>query len=216
MDFKSLTPNHELRSKARASLSGKWKMAALVGLIFMITALVSLFFMWPCILFMNPLFIDIPGVILVLFLPYILIMPVLMYGYYIVSLDIVRLGTKPKIGDLFCGFKTYGAVLGTILLQMLYVMLWALLFYIPGVIKLYSYAMTPYIIKDFPELGANATIEKSMEMMRGNKMKLFLLHLSFIGWYFLCMFTFAIGCLWLMPYMMSSQAAFYEDLKNKE
>ena len=58
----------------------------------------------------------------------------------------------------------------------------ALLLLIPGIIKHYSYAMTDYILKDEPELCNNAAIERSMAMMEGNKMKLFLLDLSFIGW----------------------------------
>ena len=41
----------------------------------------------------------------------------------------------------------------------------------------------------------NAAIEKSMAMMEGNKMKLFMLDLSFIGWAILCIFTLGIGLL---------------------
>ena len=59
----------------------------------------------------------------------------------------------------------------------------------------------------------NAAIEKSMAMMEGNKMKLFMLDLSFIGWAILCIFTLGIGLLFLQPYVAISRAAFYEDLK---
>jgi uncharacterized membrane protein len=51
--------------------------------------------------------------------------------------------------------------------------------------------------------------------MKGHKMKLFLLDLSFIGWSLLCIFTLGIGLLWLIPYMQSARAAFYEDLRTK-
>lgn len=73
--------------------------------------------------------------------------------------------------------------------------------------------MTPYILKEEPEMKNNAAIEKSMVMMDGNKMKLFMLDLSFIGWAILCLFTFGIGFFFLQPYMQASHAAFYEDLK---
>ena len=73
--------------------------------------------------------------------------------------------------------------------------------------------MTDFILKDQPELANNAAIEKSMAMMDGNKMKLFLLDLSFIGWAILCLFTFGIGCFFLQPYVQAAHAAFYEDLK---
>ena len=62
--------------------------------------------------------------------------------------------------------------------------------------------------------GHGIHIEKSMAMMDGKKMDLFLLCLSFIGWMLLAMFlTFGIGFLWVLPYICQSVAAFYEDLK---
>ena len=63
-----------------------------------------------------------------------------------------------------------------------FTILWSLLLVIPGIIKSYSYAMTSFILKDEPEMKNNAAIEKSMAMMENNKMKLFMLDLSFIGW----------------------------------
>ena len=86
---------------------------------------------------------------------------------------------------------------------------------IPGIIKYYSYGLTDYILKDEPELCNNAAIERSMAMMEGNKMKLFLLDLSFIGWAILCLFTFGLGFFVLQPFMQVARAAFYEDLKKE-
>ena len=60
-----------------------------------------------------------------------------------------------------------------------------------------------------------AAREKSMAMMSGHKMKMFLLDLSFIGWAILCCFTLGIGFLFLAPYVEASHAAFYEDLKKE-
>jgi uncharacterized membrane protein len=51
-----------------------------------------------------------------------------------------------------------------------------------------------------------------MAMMQGRKMKLFLLDLSFIGWILLSILTLGIGLLWLLPYIYSARAAFYEDI----
>lgn len=75
--------------------------------------------------------------------------------------------------------------------------------------------MTYYIMQDHPELAYNAAIEKSMEMMSGYKMKLFLLDLSFIGWGILCILTMGLGLLLLLPYMYTARAAFYEELKKE-
>lgn len=99
------------------------------------------------------------------------------------------------------------------LLQGLYLFLWALLLWIPAFIKAYSYSMSHYIMVDNPYMSANECIEESRRMMNGHKGSLFMLHLSFIGWMFLCIFTFGIGALFLIPYMEMSNAAFYDRLR---
>ena len=71
-------------------------------------------------------------------------------------------------------------------LQGLYVALWSLLLFIPGVVKAYSYAMTPYIMAEHPGLTANEAITESRRIMDGNKWRLFCLDLSFLGWELLC------------------------------
>lgn len=110
--------------------------------------------------------------------------------------------------------ELFSRVLTTTLLYYVYVFLWSLLLLIPGCIKSYSYAMTPYILKDNPEMKNNAAIEESMRMMDGHKLELFLLDLSFIGWAILSILTCCIGFLWLVPYMNMAHVNFYEDLKK--
>ena len=186
-----LKQNSELRAEARVALTDKWVMGAVTTLVFgAVSGAAS--------------YIPVVGTILVA-LP-------MMYGYSIVLLSVMR-GGEMNIGGLFDGFNDFGRIVGTKLLQAIYTFLWTLLLVIPGIIKNYSYAMTDFILKDQPELANNAAIEKSMAMMDGNKMKLFLLDLSFIGWAILCLFTFGIGFLFLQPYVQSAHAAFYEDLK---
>ena len=98
-------------------------------------------------------------------------------------------------------------------LMYLFIFLWTLLLVIPGIVKMFSYAMTPYILEEHPELSANDAIDRSRAMMKGHKFDLFWLILSFIGWMILCLFTFGIGYVWLLPYMETSIASFYEDVK---
>ena len=186
-----LKQNSELRAEARVALTDKWVMGAVTTLVFGVVSGAASY-------------IPVVGSILVA-LP-------MMYGYAIVMLSVMR-GGEMNIGGLFDGFNDFGRIVGTKLLQAIYTFLWTLLLVIPGIIKNYSYAMTDFILKDQPELANNAAIEKSMAMMDGNKMKLFLLDLSFIGWAILCLFTFGIGFLFLQPYVQSAHAAFYEDLK---
>ena len=145
---------------------------------------------------------------------FILALP-LTWGYQTLFLGAVR-GGEATAKDMFEGYnkELFSRVLTTTLLYYVYVFLWSLLLLIPGCIKSYSYAMTPYILKDNPEMKNNAAIEESMRMMDGHKLELFLLDLSFIGWAILSILTCCIGFLWLVPYMNMARVNFYEDLKK--
>ena len=112
-------------------------------------------------------------------------------------------------------FKNYLHKVWGYLLMYIFIILWSLLFIIPGIVKAFSYAMTPYILEENPELSANDAIDRSRAMMKGHKFDLFYLYLSFIGWAILCVLTLGIGFLWLTPYMSTATAAFYEDVKSQ-
>jgi uncharacterized membrane protein len=102
-----------------------------------------------------------------------------------------------------------------LLIQGIFIFLWMLLLIIPGIIASLRYSQSFYIMIDNPEMKATDAINRSKEMMKGQKWKYFLLHLSFIGWYLLCIPTLGIGLLWLLPYIYATQASFYEDLRLK-
>lgn len=111
------------------------------------------------------------------------------------------------------GFKPYWRSVWAYLFRGILITLWSLLLIIPGIIKSLSYAMTMYIVKDHPELTVNEAIDLSKDMMYGHKYDLFYLYISFIGWYLLSILTLGIGTFWLMPYIETAQASFYEDVK---
>ena len=79
-----------------------------------------------------------------------------------------------------------------------------------------KYSLSNYIAYDEPEITAKSAVEKSKELMKGNKANLFVLTFSFIGWAILTYFTLGIGLFWLMPYMFVTQAHFYKNLKKGE
>ena len=106
-------------------------------------------------------------------------------------------------------------VLG-MLLTSVFILLWLLLFLIPGIIKCFSYAMTPYILIEHPEMSVNKAIDESIYLMDGHKFDYFYLGLSFIGWIILSIMSFGIGFIWLIPYMQTTMAAFYADLKKEK
>jgi uncharacterized membrane protein len=89
-------------------------------------------------------------------------------------------------GQVFSGFNNYGRALLLTLLETVFTFLWALLFIIPGIIAAYRYRLAVYILADNPEISPLEAIRISKEMMKGNKVKLFCIDLSFIGWAILC------------------------------
>ena len=102
---------------------------------------------------------------------------------------------------------------GTLLLRGVYTFLWTLLLIVPGIVKSLSYAMTPFILKDNPKASYDKAIIYSMRLMQGHKMDLFVLYLSFIGWFILSCLTLGIGFVFLVPYCQMSLARFYEEVK---
>ncbi|WP_348636358.1 DUF975 family protein, partial [Lactobacillus kefiranofaciens] len=101
----------------------------------------------------------------------------------------------------------------------IFTFLWTLLLIIPGIIKSYSYAMTPYIVKDMvasgKQVGATDGINASRELMNGHKMDLFVFDLSFIGWFLLGGIS-VIGMLWVVPYYQTAKANFYRELAGNQ
>ena len=139
----------------------------------------------------------------------------LQVGYYNTFKRLHREGDTGLVGNLFSqGFGNWGHIVLGQLLMGIFIFLWSLLLIVPGIIKAYSYAMTPYILVDRPELSVRDAIRLSGRMMSGRKLDLFCLHLSFIGWMLLCILTLGIGILFLSPYMMTAQAAFYQDIRS--
>ena len=101
------------------------------------------------------------------------------------------------------------------LLKGVYLFLWTLLFIIPGIIKFYSYSMSEYISLKNPTYDYKQCIDKSRKLMNGHKFELFVLHLSFIGWLILSLFTFGILLLYVLPYMSATTFLFYEKIYNE-
>lgn len=121
-------------------------------------------------------------------------------------------GKNYSVGDLFSQFHRFGTGFAQAFLKNLYIVLWTLLFIVPGLIKTYSYAMTPFILADHPEMTAGEAITASRKLMDGHKGELFVLGLSFFGWTLLSIITLGIASLWVTPYINAAYAAFYRQL----
>lgn len=183
----------ELRSRAREQLKDRYWMVFVVVLIFFAVSGAS----YPMIIglvVVGPLTVGL--------------------SYYL--LDIVQTKNKgDNIELLIEGFKK--SLMSSIvanLVSMVFIFLWSLLFLIPGIIKALAYSMVPYIIAENPDIDGMQALEKSQEMMRGHKARLFGLYFSFIGWFILCALTFGIGFIFLAPYIQVTVANFYVDLRG--
>lgn len=117
------------------------------------------------------------------------------------------------VKDAFSGFDDFWSAFKVTFLQGLFTMLWSFLFIIPGIIKGISYSMALYILAENKGKSARECIKESMEMTNGHKMELFVLSLSFIGWFFLIGITFGIAAIWVVPYMNTTLANAYQKLK---
>lgn len=186
--------NHEIRKEAQALLQGNWSNIVLISLVFGIIALFTAY-SFPLVLFV--------------YCP-------LALGFVITMMHFVRRTKIVSVEDIFSAFNAqfYWKSMGLGILVWIYTFLWSLLFLVPGVIKGCAYFLAPYILVDNPELTADEAICRSMRMMDGHKMQLFLMSL---GYFFLVMLSsllLFIPLIWLIPYYTTAYVQFYEEVKK--
>lgn len=110
---------------------------------------------------------------------------------------------------------SYKNVVKVMFYRDLYIVLWALLFIIPGIVKMYQYLMVPYLLSEYPDMEYHEALARSRDMMEGNKWKAFVLGLSFILWDMLSAITFGIVAIFYVnPYRNLTFAALYDELKR--
>ncbi|MBQ6393919.1 DUF975 family protein [Candidatus Saccharibacteria bacterium] len=140
------------------------------------------------------------------------------YAFAKIYLDIVGPKNRsPKIEDMFIGFSNNN-FLRTLVAQIeitVLTFLWTLLFIIPGIIKSISYSQAFFILAEHPKMEADEAIKRSMAMMEGHKMEYFILELSFIPWILLCILTFGIAAIYVLPYYNAAMTGFYYNLKGE-
>lgn len=210
-----MTTNQEFKNAALAALRGNWAPAVLTTLVVSVISCVvsgatSLYQLFNPDAFATLMGLNGGSMLLSIFV----LLPLGVGVAY--AFNALYAYSNPNIlsNSFGYGFKIYWRAIGGMLLVQIFTFLWCLLLVIPGIIKAYSYSMTPYILIDNPELSVREAIRKSQQMMVGQKFNLFYLQLSFIGWFFLACLTGGIGFLWLAPYYQTSQAVFYQNLKN--
>lgn len=82
--------------------------------------------------------------------------------------------------------------------------------------KSYQYRFIPFILDDYPEMPSLEIIKRSKELTKGHKFAMFVLDLSFMGWYILGLLLLFIGVIFVQPYHQSTIAFLYLELEEIE
>ena len=136
------------------------------------------------------------------------------YGLSALSIAVMRGGAR--IGHAFSGFGKGWSTLWLMALAHLYIFCWTLLFVIPGIRAAFSYALIYLVKADHPDWDADRCIGESKRLMEGNRWRYFCFCLSFLGWCILGVLTFGLAFLVVIPYFNVAQAAFYEELLDRD
>lgn len=137
-------------------------------------------------------------------------------GQSIFLLNFATGRNQARVGNLFEGFNVFLKTLGMYLLIILIAGLGMILLIVPGVILGLMYSQAFYIMADDNTKSITECMAESREMMVGHKAELFVLYLSFIGWYILGAIPFGIGLLWVNPYASLTYTNYYLELKNEK
>lgn len=121
---------------------------------------------------------------------------------------------RAEVREIAYGFDhSYKNVVKTLFHRDLQILLWALLFIIPGIYKKYQYRMVPYIMAEHSDMEYTSVLQMSKDMMNGHKWKAFVLDLSFILWHILGTITCGIvEIFYVQPYQQLTGAALYRRL----
>ena len=177
-----------IRMLAREALRGRWKLGFAAMLLYTVAIYIPS-------LILTEIFGDIASIYSIL------VTGPLLLGCSIFILSLFR-NQEPQVTQIFYGFERFGKALGLYLAMALFIGLWslimipfavaaiffpfliplALLSAVPMIMAVIRYSQAFFILADSPETGVFECIRRSKRLMSGNKMKLFLLYLSFIGW----------------------------------
>lgn len=144
-----------------------------------------------------------------------ILMSVVSAGFIIFLLNTIR-STGPCFGNLLDGFGILLKIILLNILEAVFIALWSLLLGFPGIIAYYRYSQAIYLLIDDPSKSPMQCIRESKAMMKGHKWELFVLDLSFLGWFLLAslpVFGYAVR-VWSVPYIAMTKALYYERLSH--
>jgi len=197
-----------LKSNAKAQLKGKWGLAILtllVGGIICNGFSAGVRFFEP-----HGGSITVTGNLI-----NILLGGVITLGISKFVLNIATNKEEASFNDLFSGFNIYLKTLGLWIVMGVCIGISTLCLIVPGIIVSLMFSQAFFILCENNEKSIKECLEESSEIMKGNKAELFVLELSFIGWWLLAGITFGIGALFVYPYQQITCANFYLAIRNR-
>lgn len=198
-----------LKSNARAQLSGKWGLTIVTLLVG--TIIINGFS--SAVDFIEPIS-SIPTNLGRLI--NILLGGVITFGISKFVLNIATNKEEASFNDLFSGFNIYLKTLGLWIVMGVCIGIATLCLIIPGIIVALMFSQAFFILCENNEKSIKECLEESSEIMKGYKAELFVLELSFIGWWLLAGITLGIGALFVYPYQQITCVNFYLAIKNRQ
>ena len=192
------------KKAARAQLKGKWILSAFVT--FLSISLVMLF---------APTKTE-SSLYSFIFFPFVAVLGIMtnarIKAFFTYTKNIENL--KISFNLFLLGLEDWSRGMLASFIIYIKVTLWSCLFIIPGIVALYKYSLTYYLLADNKAIGARKAVRLSTIMTRGYKADLFMLHLSFLPLILLSIITFGIGFFWTIPYIESSMSNAYLYIKS--
>lgn len=213
---------------ARDSLQGVWirtffkevlfgLLGETISIISIISSIISLF----KVIFSDTGFITTKLITIAISL-LIIIVSIFLYGlsagmeiglnrYY---LELARHPNKEPSSDLFTYVRYFSNNMFLKMRREIFIELLYCLFIIPGVIATMKWSMSKYIMAENYKMTATDAMVESSDLTDGYKMKIFLFDLYLFPLILLGLITFGIGFIWIIPWIQSARAIFYDSLKN--